>query len=97
MIASIVDQIGHAAETNPASEVGSSNDSKEVNIDRADAQPMRVAATPEHADENSHDTPDHQVLLQSNKADTALQHDVAEGIEVLPKSSRRLHGGALPQ
>ena len=31
MIASIVDQIGHAAESDPASEVGSSNDSKEVN------------------------------------------------------------------
>jgi len=97
MIASIVDQIGHAAELDPASEEGSSNDSKEVNKDRADDQPMRVAATSEHADENSHDTPDHQVLLQSNKENTALQHDVAERVEVLPKSSRRSHGGALPQ
>jgi hypothetical protein len=97
MIASIVDQIGHAAESNPASAVRSSNDSKEVNLDRADDQPVRVAAAAESADENSHDTRDHQVLLQSSKEDTALQHDVAEGFEVLPKSSRRSHGGALPQ
>jgi hypothetical protein len=97
MIASIVDQIGHAAEFDPASEVGSSNDSKEVNKDRADDEPMRVAAASKHADENSHDTSDHQVLVQGNKEDTALQHDVTEGVEVLPKSSRRSHGGALPQ
>ena len=97
MIASIVDQIGHAAEYNPEREVGSSSDSKEVSEDRADDQPMRVAVASEPTDENSHDTSDHQVLLQSNKEDTALQHDVAERVEVLPKLSRRTHGGALPQ
>ena len=97
MIASIVDQIGDVAEAGPASEVESSSDSKEVNEDRADDQPMPVAGGHRDADENSHDTPDHQVLLQSNKENIALQHDLAEGEEVLHKSSRRSHGGALPQ
>ena len=97
MIASIVDQIGQVAESDPATEVGSSSDSKELNEDRVDDQPLRVAVASESVDENSQDTSDRQVLLQSNKENTALQHDVAEGEEASTKSSRRFHGGALPQ
>ncbi len=97
MIASIVDQIGEIAEAGPASAVQSSSNSKEVNEGRADDEPMRVAATCERTGENPPDTSNDQVLLHSNKENTALQHDVAETEEALPKLSRRFHGGALPQ
>ena len=97
MVASIVDQIGQAAEAGPTDSTQSSSDSKTVSEDRPDDQPLRVAATSGPADENVQVPSDSPVLLQSNKVDHAVQHDLEEGEEVFAQSSRRSHGGALPR
>ena len=97
MIASIVDKIGEVAEAGPASAVQSASDSKEVNEDHADDQPLPVAAAASETNKSIHEESESQVLLQSNKENVAMQHDPAEGEEASHKSSRRLHGRALPQ
>jgi hypothetical protein len=97
MIASIIDTIGCPTELNPAGSLQSSSDSKELPESRADDQPLRVAANSVAEDANAREPADPQVLVQSNKVDTATQHDPTEGDEAFPKSSRRSHGGALPQ
>lgn len=97
MIASVVNQIGELAEGHPSHREQSSNDSRELSEIGADDQPPHTEAALNVAGESGHEPADDQVLLQSSKEDTALQHDAAEAREALPKSSRRSHGGALPQ
>jgi hypothetical protein len=97
MVARIVDQIGQAAESGPTALAQSTSDSKAVTEDRPDDRPLRVAASSGPADENAQVPSDSQVLLQSNKVDNAVQHDVEEGEEVFPQASRRSHGRALPR
>jgi hypothetical protein len=58
---------------------------------------LPVTAAASETNKNIHEGSDSQVLLQSNKENVAMQHDPAEGEEASHKSSRRLHGRALPQ
>jgi hypothetical protein len=97
MVAKVVDHIGRAAESMAAEPEKSANDSKEVTEGRRDDEPVRVAAGATPPDENSQEASESRVLLQSNKVDSAMQHDVAGSEEALSKSSRRSHGGALPR
>jgi hypothetical protein len=97
MIARIVDNMGEMAAADPPRTEQSSSDSSEVSASGADDQPAHVASPIKVADESGHEPADDQVLLQGNKEDAAPQHDVAETEEVLPRSSRRSHGGALPR
>jgi hypothetical protein len=97
MVAGVVDKIGEAAQSAPTSAIQSASDSKALIESHADEQPLRVAGASPSSGENVQEPADSQVLLQSNKVDAAAQHDPAEGEEGLSKSSRRSHGGALPQ
>ena len=97
MIAGIVDQIGQAAESAVTHAEQSASDSKVLIENEPEEQSLRMAAasTPPH--DNPHDTADSEVLLQGSKVNTAMQHDITESEEVVPQSSRRSHGGALPR
>jgi hypothetical protein len=97
MVASIVDQIGRVADVASPDAQQSASDSKTL-LDRGVGdQPPRAAAAHQAKDEKRGNPAEPQVLPQSNNVNTALQHDVAEDEEAGAKSSRRAHGGALPQ
>jgi hypothetical protein len=97
MITGIVDQIGNAAESAAADAQQSPSDSKALIESQPGDQPMRVAAAAAPPPDNRRDTADSEVLLQGSKVNTAMQHDITESEEVVPQSSRRSHGGALPR
>jgi hypothetical protein len=105
MIAQVVDQIGQTARTAsedpPVSETHvSENTSDPKSVTPENARPDESSAAlspPDQVDENPAQVLSTQVLLQSNKEDTAVQRDVAEVPDKSEQSSRRSHGGALPQ
>jgi hypothetical protein len=102
MIADLVDRIGQAA-TPRAPEAATvqvqvaenSNDSNLVRPPTTAGE--LVSAVNSAANAEAAPNPDDQVLVQSNQADTAAQHNVAERNVDVIQMSRRLHGSALPQ
>ena len=97
MVANIVNQIGEVAHVSPPPSPQTASDSNTLIENRPDDQPGHIIADSSAPGESAHEPSDSQVLLQSSRVDAAPQRDVAEAEEALPKSSRRLHGGALPQ
>jgi Protein of unknown function (DUF3306) len=97
MIARIVDQIGEAAKAPAPQAEQSASNSKQLSEAGVEDQPPQAVAAVDVAGESGHEAAEDQVLLQGNNENTALQHDVAETEQALPKSSRRAHGGALPR
>jgi len=97
MVANIVNQIGDAAQASSPPPPQTASDSNTLIENRPDDQQGHVTADSSAPGESAHEPSDSQVLLQSSKVDAAPQRDVAEAEEALPKLSRRLHGGALPQ
>lgn len=94
MVASIVDKMGEIADVQTEQ---SSSDSKQLSARAAPDESSHTVAATDVAEESGHESSDDQGLLQGNKVDNALQHDVAESEEASAKSSRRSHGGALPR
>jgi Protein of unknown function (DUF3306) len=97
MVANIVNQIGEVAHVSPPPSSQTASDSNTLIENRPDDQPGHIIADSSAPGESAHEPSDSQVLLQSSRVDAAPQRDAAEAEEALPKSSRRLHGGALPQ
>ena len=89
MVAQVIRQIGQAVQ--PEAEVAENSNDPSV-INTTDQVP---AADP--ADENAAQTLGSQVVLQSNKEDNAMQHDLTEAQEKPQQLSHRSHGGALPK
>ena len=89
MVAQVIRQIGQAVQ--PEAEVAENSNDPSV-INTTDEAP---AADP--ADENAAQTLGSQVVLQSNKEDNAMQHDLTEAQEKPQQLSHRSHGGALPK
>ncbi len=98
MIARVVDQIGESVRHEVAEESESSHDysavsAAEENLTAAGETPSESAPSAKSAAEEE----GNQVLLQSNKEDDAVQHDIREGPDNKNQSSQRTHGGALPR
>jgi Protein of unknown function (DUF3306) len=96
MVASIMEKVEEVAEAGRTPSEQSASNSKRLSESGAADESLRHVPACGVAEETGHQPADDQVILQGNKVDTAVQHDVAESQEALPKSSRRAHGGALP-
>jgi hypothetical protein len=105
MIAQVIDQIGQSARTVSEDAAGSetqisekSSDPNNVTSDGPDADvSLATAAQQDQTGENPAQVLSTPVSLQSSKEDSAVQRDVAEVPGKSEQSSRRSHGGALPQ
>jgi Protein of unknown function (DUF3306) len=102
MIADLVDRIGQAAtpggpdpEVEALQTAGNCSDSNLLGRSAAtDERPSVETCAPST---EAALTADDQVLVRSNKDDAALQHNAAEHNNDVIQTSRRSHGGALPQ
>ena len=104
MIAEVVDQIGQAAKpVGPATTEGSveeaenSNHSNEIIADDSGESTPQERLAAEEAKQNPAQVLGGQVLLQSDREDIAMQHDLTEEQEKPKQFTRRTHGGALPE
>lgn len=104
MIARVVGEIGRAAQSDeanatglPATDAGNLSDTKVIESDESAAEVSDSDAAKEEQKQNPAQVLGDQVLLQGNKQDIALQHDVTEAQEKPKQLSHRFHGGALPR
>lgn len=104
MIARVVGEIGKAAQPDEAGTAGLSADSAEnlndSNVMQGDQSIVGASDSDLTEDEQKQNPAQElgdQVLLQRDKDNTALQHDVTEAEEKPKQLSHRVHGGALPR
>lgn len=103
MIAEVVDQIGQAAKpaapeavTEPAP-AENANKSNALTAEMDKKNTVEACTLADEPKQNDAQLPGNQALLQGNKEDVAMQHDVTQEQEKSRQFSHRSHGGALPE
>ena len=106
MIAQVVDRVGEmaqpqGAETDQAEDeipnVSSASGTSATSGQQGGGTPAEIANAPVQPAETPAQSFGSQVLLQSNREDTAAQRDVAESAKKSKQISQRIHGTALPR